>query len=274
MRLANDRFGTEGGRTIVLLHGLTSSRSSYRGIVPALVERGCRGLNVDLRGHGETGPGHRYRADDYAADVIDLLDEAGIGPAVLVGHSLGGVTATAVAVARPDLVSAVFLEDPPLFEGDDKIRQASPAARFFPIFAARIRGWQEAGTTPADVAEVLGNQPSPLGGRAVERLGPDRMLARADDLLAFDPAAIDAAIGGETWQGYDPLTPLPCPVTVVAADPDVGAVFLPDHGRWFTAANPQARIETITGQAHGIHDDPDGRTAYLAALDRFLAALP
>ena len=272
MELALDSTGPSDGRPVVLMHGLSSSRSTYRDVVPRLVADGCRVLNVDLRGHGGSGPGSRYRASDYAADVVELL-ESERAPAVLVGHSLGGVTASAVAAGAPGLVAGLFLEDPPLFEGDEAVRAASPAARFFPEFVAAIRGWQGRGASVAEVAAALGAQPSPHGGTALARLGPAAMETRARSILDFDAAAMDAAISGETWVDFDPTAPMPCPVTIVAADPTVGAVFLPDHGRRYRAAVPQAAVEVIDGQAHGIHDDPAGRGPYLDALGRFLASI-
>lgn len=272
MQLAYDTAGPRGAPSVVLLHGLTSSRASYADIVP-VVARTWRVLNVDLRGHGQSGRGTRYRAGDYAADVAELIEAEGAGPAVVVGHSLGGVTASALAASSPQLVAGLFLEDPPLFEGDAATRQASPAARFFPAFVAQIRTWQGNGTSEGDVAAALGEQPSAHGTSAGERLGPERMEARARALRTFDPAAMDAAISGETWQGYDPTTPVSCPVTVLAADPNVGAVFRPEHGSRYVAAVPQAQIQTIAGQAHGIHDDPVGQVAYVEALSQFLTRM-
>lgn len=273
MQLAFDSAGPSDGRTVVLLHGLTSSRETYRRIVPAIVADGWRVLNADLRGHGQSGSGPRYQAGDYAADVAQLIESEAPAPAVIVGHSLGGLTASALAVSNPELVAGLFLEDPPLFEGDETTRNASPAASFFPAFVAQVRRWQDTGADVAEVATALGSQPSPHGTSAGERLGSQSMEARARAVLAFDPATMDAAISGDTWTGYDPTAPMSCSVTIVAADPKVGAVFLPEHGEHYQAAVPQALVQTIAGQAHGIHDDPEGRGPYLAALEGFLATI-
>ena len=87
---------------------------------------------------------------------------------------------------------------------------------------------------------------------------------------------MDAAIDGSTWDGYDPLAPISCPVTVLRADPAVGAVFRPENEAARSAV-PAAEVVLAPGQAHGIHGgihgDPDGRAVYLDALDRFLAKL-
>lgn len=70
-------------------------------------QRAHRVVRYDMRGFGRSplGPG-RY---SHPADLIALLDELALGPAAVVGVSLGGGVALQVAVARPDLVSALVL---------------------------------------------------------------------------------------------------------------------------------------------------------------------
>ena len=69
--------------------------------------RSHRVVRYDLRGFGRSplGPG-RYSPP---ADLIALLDELALGPATLVGVSMGGGISLQVAVARPELVSALVL---------------------------------------------------------------------------------------------------------------------------------------------------------------------
>jgi pimeloyl-ACP methyl ester carboxylesterase len=273
VRLDFDAGDPQTGPAVVLLHGLSDSRESYEPVVAHLRDRGTRVLNVDLRGHGWSPHADRYRAVDYAADVAELIAAEQAGPAIVVGHSLGGLTGSALATLASEAVAALFLEDPPLYEGDDEIRAASPAASFFPTFVAQARAWQAEGASEADVAEALGQAPSAYGVTMLERMGADRVAARARSVLAFDPATMEAAIAGDVWEGYDPSAPMPCPVTVLRADPAVGAVFLPQHAEWYMQAVPHARIEVAPGLAHAIHSDPVGLTPYLAALDEFLERL-
>ena len=273
MRLDFDTAGPDTGPAVILLHGLSDSRESYEPVVDHLRDRDARVLNVDLRGHGWSARADRYRAVDYAADVAELIDAEAAGPAIVVGHSLGGLTGSALATLAPGAVAALFLEDPPLYEGDDEIRAASPAASFFPAFVEQVRAWQAQGTSEAEVAEALGRAPSAYGVPMLERMGADRMAARARSVLAFDPATMEAAITGDVWEDYDPSAPMDCPVTVLRADPAVGAVFLPEQAEWYLQAVPDARIDIVPGLAHSIHSDPIGLAPYLAALDEFLTAL-
>jgi pimeloyl-ACP methyl ester carboxylesterase len=64
---------------------------------------------LDLPGHGQSNPAPGTSVDDYAATVADFVDALETGPAVIVGHSLGGSIAIALAARRPDLVRGLVL---------------------------------------------------------------------------------------------------------------------------------------------------------------------
>ncbi|WP_256840505.1 alpha/beta fold hydrolase [Ornithinimicrobium faecis] len=109
--------GTPDGPELVLLHGLTEAGTTW----PDAVDRWAadwRILAPDLRGHGDS-----LRFSDaqltsvmevMVADVIALLESVCRGPALLLGHSLGGRVGVLVASRRPDLVERLVLEDPAL----------------------------------------------------------------------------------------------------------------------------------------------------------------
>ncbi len=95
---------------VVLLHGAGLNAHTWDATAVAL---GAPVLAIDLPGHGDSS----WRDDaDYspatlAPDVIRLIEEGAEAPVVLVGQSLGGLTAAAVAASRPDLVSRLVLVD-------------------------------------------------------------------------------------------------------------------------------------------------------------------
>jgi pimeloyl-ACP methyl ester carboxylesterase len=269
VELAFDEEGLAGGPPIVLLHGLTDDRRSYAPVVDDLAPR-YRLFVVDLRGHGESSHAGRYRAVDYAADVSELLRARISGPAVIVGHSLGGLTAACLAGTNEELVAGLLLEDPPLFEGDATRRAASPAASRFPALVARLREMHHKRLGLDAFAELVGATPSPYGGTMAERLSPTRVRIRGDAMMRCDPATIEAAITGDAWIDYEPTTALSVPVTVLQADSAFGAVFLPDNATSFAAAVPHAKIIEVSGIGHSIHGDPAGLPKYLTALHAFL----
>ncbi|WP_285584400.1 alpha/beta fold hydrolase [Actinoallomurus iriomotensis] len=102
----------DGPRTVVLLHGWCDESTGWAGIVSGLRTE-YRVIAPDFRGHGGTEPGtDGFSPFVLADDVAALLDALGVPDAVVVGHSLGGVVASVLAVRRPDLVSALVLLDP------------------------------------------------------------------------------------------------------------------------------------------------------------------
>jgi pimeloyl-ACP methyl ester carboxylesterase len=111
--LAGERAGE--GAAIVLLHGLTATRR-YVVMGSKLLERSGHGvLALDARGHGRStaapDPG-AYGYGDLAADLLAVLDGAGIQRAMLVGASMGAHTALNLALAHPERVSALALITP------------------------------------------------------------------------------------------------------------------------------------------------------------------
>lgn len=94
------------GPPVVLLHeGIADSRMwepQWRTFPPR-----HRTVRFDMRGFGESPL--RPGPFSYGRDLVELLDHLALGPAALVGVSLGGSVALQVALARPDLVSALVL---------------------------------------------------------------------------------------------------------------------------------------------------------------------
>src|SRR5262249_200893 len=87
------------GPHVVLRHGFTGNLAMWllSGIVPSLANR-FRVTTYDLRGHGASdAPPTGYTSRDMAADLARLADALQLGPALMVGHSFGGVVATHLA---------------------------------------------------------------------------------------------------------------------------------------------------------------------------------
>jgi len=259
--VAFDRHGRDGAPAVVLLHGLSSSRATYDRVVRSLDEHVASGsiqvVNADLRGHGDSShaPPDRYDAASYAGDVAALIEHVDAGAVLVVGHSLGGVVACALAASHPRLVARLLLEDPPLFEGNDARRASSPVAAFFPVFVDSVRALQ-ARHADLDEYEQL------LRGT----MAPDQVRSRAEALSRWDPATMEAAISGAMWRTFDPTAPLACPVTVLRADPAVGAVCSEADEAAFRVGNPQVGFVCVEGSSHRIHDEPTS-SAYLYHLE-------
>ncbi|KDA04790.1 hydrolase [Microbacterium sp. CH12i] len=99
-----------GTPTVVLLHGAGLNAHTWDTTALLLQQPA---LAIDLAGHGDS----TWRKDvDYsgrtlAADIVAALEQWTTEPQILVGQSLGGLTAAAVASARPDLVRELIIVD-------------------------------------------------------------------------------------------------------------------------------------------------------------------
>src|SRR6266545_6244135 len=90
------------GPVIVLVHGITSTSSTWERVLPALAKR-FTVLAPDLLGHGGSAkPRGDYSLGAYASGVRDLLIALGHERATFVGHSLGGGVAMQLAYQFPE----------------------------------------------------------------------------------------------------------------------------------------------------------------------------
>jgi pimeloyl-ACP methyl ester carboxylesterase len=112
LRLHVVEWGPVAGPLLVLVHGGGDFARAFDGFAPLLAEAGWRVAAWDQRGHGDSERAALYGYGSDLRDAVAVVDQLGDGrPAVLVGHSKGGLLAIEVAVARPDLVAAVVALD-------------------------------------------------------------------------------------------------------------------------------------------------------------------
>jgi non-heme chloroperoxidase len=102
--------GDRSGPALVLLPGPTDSWWSYQPVLDRLPPS-MRTIAVSQRGHGDSEkPATGYRVEDFAADVVALLDALRIERAVLAAHSGSCLAARRVAIDVPDRVAGLVLE--------------------------------------------------------------------------------------------------------------------------------------------------------------------
>jgi pimeloyl-ACP methyl ester carboxylesterase len=104
--------GPEHALPVVCLPGLTRNRRDFADVGAWLAQE-RRVIAPDMRGRGLSDPGapEEYTVAHEAGDVLTLLGELGVGRALFLGTSRGGLIAMALAAARPDLVGGVALND-------------------------------------------------------------------------------------------------------------------------------------------------------------------
>ena len=106
-------YESSSAEPLVLLHGGAWRWQEYLSLIPSLGQR-RHTYALDLRGNGRSGwTPKAYRLLDFTQDNVEFLTRLK-APAVVMGHSIGGVIALMVAARCPDRVKALIIEDVPL----------------------------------------------------------------------------------------------------------------------------------------------------------------
>jgi pimeloyl-ACP methyl ester carboxylesterase len=180
--------GPPQGPTVVCLHGFPQDSSAYAAVTPRLVATGCRVLAPDQRGYS---PGARpsgrsaYVVPELLADVVALLDAAGVRSAHVVGHDWGGLVGWALAAAHPDRVRSLTSLSTPhpaaMVQGAIKGTQALRSA-YMGVFQVPVLPEQvllAGGGKPMDLLLRRSGLPAEHVDRYVQRMRQPEALSAA-----------------------------------------------------------------------------------------------
>jgi pimeloyl-ACP methyl ester carboxylesterase len=263
--------GPAAGSALVMLHGGAGRWQLYSGMLAELAER-CHVYAPDLRGHGKSGwVPWGYAIRDYVEDIGAFLRQVS-GPAVLMGHSLGGIIAVATAHACPRLVRALIVGDAPLDAATWRQRLQEQSGK--------LAAWRalSGGKHPVEEVErLLGDAPE--GDSTLRQIfgeGSPIVHDLAERLYLHDPDMHGMLIEDydNVAAGYDMATVLPaihCPVLLVQADPSTGGALTDEEVQRALPllANPTYR--RFSGMDHALLYDPKGPP--MAAVNAFLSRL-
>ncbi|MDB5215172.1 MAG: hydrolase [Myxococcaceae bacterium] len=228
-------------RPVVLLHGLMGSGGCWTPLGRAL-EGEFDVVMPDARGHGgSSAPDHGYRYDDLASDVVGLIRGLGLARPVLVGHSMGGMTAAVVASRGAGILRGLILVDP-TFLSPERQREVSDS----------------------DVAEqhrrVLGLQKSDLVAQARARhphRSPEIVELQAEARLKTCMAAFDV-LTPPNPEYRDVVRAIDVPTLLVIGDSPVVTLEIATELR---SLNPRVRIEQVENAGHGLPFEQPERLA-------------
>jgi pimeloyl-ACP methyl ester carboxylesterase len=238
MPLAYDSHGS--GTPIVLLHGLTFDRTSWRPIVDRLGDD-VHTIAIDLPAHGESGGAPAY-LDVVAAQVHELVEQLGIEPPVVVGHSISGAIAMIYAAAYPTR-GAVDIDNP--FD----IR---PFAKLVQQIAPALRGDAfERAFAPIQQSMRLDLLPEPIA----QAIDQDVVLGYWDELIRADPEKfqqrIETIARGVTVPGLALF----------------GSALTAEQRAYMRAIAPTVEVEEWPGHGHMLHlVEPDRFTDRLRSF--------
>ena len=248
------------GTPVVFLHGYGDYGDCWQGLL-ARLPRGIDATLVDSLGHGHSGyPASGCDAVARRDAVVQLLREH-IGPAALVGHSMGAGTALAVAAVEPTLVTGLVLEDPPWWL-DEIARRPVNVIRIArsEALVQWIEGLQQ--RTVADVtASCRADHPD---WDEVE------FEHWARSKLRVDLAGVDLPYREIPESVLEQWQQVRCPALLVTGDPAKSGIVTDEMAEQFLAHLPGARRSHHPVCGHDIRrDDPAG---VAAAISEFLAA--
>lgn len=226
------------GPTAVLVHGFTATSDHWAPVAGRLVERGVRVVAFDQRGHGRSTAGAgefttTHLGDDLAA-VIDAVAPDG---AVVVGHSMGGITIQSWLAGHPEASPAGLVFVATLFRA-----LGNPVGRLI----ARLGGTSLARRTMAH----------PVHGRVMSRsgLGREPSIALLDRIRGGWSGCPDSTRAGVLrdleFDFTDVLTAVGVPTTVVCGDLD-RVTPLSENER-IAELVPDARLEVVPGAGHEV----------------------
>lgn len=272
--------GPDDATPLLCLHGVTASAEEFGWLADRLAGE-YRVVRPSFRGHGGSGrPDGPYLGPDYVADAVAVLEQVVDGPALLLGHSLGGVVALAVAQQRPDLVRALLVIDPGLIVAED-VPDGQPLdtmglAETFRLIHGAMPQVQASGISADDFARQLLQTPT-LQGMTAEELyveGTTAWWARSQ--LQLDVRVLDVTVDPHAPRERVPFDidqPLEVPTLALLADPDVPDAIVDDLRReqLEAAGSPDLEVVVVEGAGHGLQDERAHRATFLRHLDRWLA---
>ncbi len=266
-----DVSGPEDAPPLVLFHGVSSSRSTYDWL-PDQVTANRRVVRADFRGHGRSdwAPG-RYLMERYFEDAVAVLEQATTRPAVMVGFSLGGCMAWTIAQRRPDLVSAIFMEDPPLYGGEPDVHDATGIVPILRRSIDQEIAWTDRGASYEEAATELGETPIGPGLKFSDVMLPDSIHSLAASTMMRDRGVTESCIAIDMLRGLDTLSPLHRPAMVLAGNHEFGGAITPALEERLAATHPDVPVVRLASCGHGFQTWKRGRETYLTLLLGFLA---
>ena len=239
---------------MVLLHGLFGQAGNFGAIQRRLAEH-RRVIALDLRNHGASPHAPAMCCRAMAADVLETLAQLGALPAVLVGHSMGGKVAMAVAQAAPDQLHRLCVVDiAPRPYASDFVRYATAMAAI-PLAS---------GLSRAQADRVLAEIEPDAGVR--QFLLQNLRFDRDPPVWRINLAAIAAALPELSAWVPDAAMRYAGPALFIAGSRS--DYIRPGDQLAITTHFPAARFATIAGAGHWVH--AEAPHDFVGVLEKFL----
>jgi pimeloyl-ACP methyl ester carboxylesterase len=263
-----DYPGSAARPPLLCLHGLTRNSSDFAEFAERYSPR-FRVIALDFRGRGRSDYDprpSRYTPLIYAGDVIRLLDDLGLGSAIFVGTSLGGLVTMTMAAMAPSRIAAAILND----IGPEPNRVGLNRIMTYVGKDVRFKNWDEAAETIADNHGRL-----PASFTHADWLAMAKRNCREQDgEIVYDydmTIAVPFKISGpaprvDLWPLFSSLAQKPLLVVRGELSDLLSAASMEK----MRLAAPFAKFAVVPGVAHA---PTLGEPAAVAAIDGFLGSL-
>ena len=253
MTLPHRRIGA--GQPVVVVNGFAATKDDWDPTFVNELASGCELVMVENRGMGQAGDdGRPFTIEDLAGDVAELIDSLELDRPAILGWSMGGFVAIALALGRPEIVSSLVLLS--TTGGGDLATPAQEQVR------ERLRD--------------LSGSPREQATRLISLLVPPQRAREIDaefgEVVARARAALPADVVRRQWDaleawergdgGQDPGR-ISCRVLIAAGQEDV--VIPPANALALAQAIPGSWLARFPGCGHGFMADHPRSLARLIA---------
>jgi pimeloyl-ACP methyl ester carboxylesterase len=261
-------YGSASAEPLVMLHGGAWRWQAYLSLIPSLSQR-WHVYAMDLRGNGRSGwVAEHYRLEDFTEDTVEFIRQLD-APAVLIGHSLGGVIALMAAARCPEKVKALILEDPALTLDNYK-RVIESSRDMYGLWLDLKKSAQSEKELSLALADRYKDYPGVTSAW---------ILFFAGCLWQLDPTYFNALLDDFNGfaKGYDYkqiLAKIKCPILFIRGEVRLGAVMTDDEISWLKQNFSNMHYAQIKGVGHLLHLEDQGQTPVLTEMMAFLERIP
>ncbi|XP_072496308.1 sn-1-specific diacylglycerol lipase ABHD11-like isoform X1 [Notamacropus eugenii] len=231
---------------VVFLHGMFSNKNIFQAEAETLAQKtGRKVLTVDARNHGESPHNADCSYEAMSSDLLALLSQLRLTPCVLIGHSMGGRTAMAFALQKPELVERLVSVDvsPLVLMGIPKVFKIVPVMNSINLLGNRsdsqafevIDEYLKLFIKDASIRQYLFNSLVRVNGKYVWKVNAENLWQQQQQLL--DPLAIQGVYHGPT-------------LFLIS----INSSFVPpSHYHKIKLLFPEAQFQTIPDTGHVLH---------------------
>lgn len=231
---------------IVLLHGITDIGMCWIDVAKDL-EADFDLIMPDVRGHGQSEvPESNDTFKPLVEDANALIKALKLENPILFGHSLGAITSLSLAGFYPDVPKAIILEDPPAWwiSGVDTVEARKERVKGSEERLARLK------TQTANELIKIQQKETPLWSDSELKY-----WAQSKQEVSAGVSALFGATDFLSWDWDNLMPSVSCPVLLIRADNDKGAIISPETAGKLKDYIPNLEVAYVAGAGHCIHRD-------------------